>query len=78
MFPKLKQSGRLKDVLNHSMLQEESVERVETYKYLGVVFDSQLEREYTLCAEKRLMKTCCLRQLSFFGVSSGSWVCNLL
>ena len=52
MFPKLKQSGRLKDVLNHSMLQEESVERVETYKYLGVVFDSQLEREYTLCAEK--------------------------
>ena len=44
MFPKLKQcilaSGRLKDIQNQSTLQEESVERVETYKYLGVVFDS--------------------------------------
>ena len=33
-------SGRLKDVPNQSALQGEAVERIETYKYLGVVSGS--------------------------------------
>ena len=46
MFLKLKRYvltlERIKDVPSQSTLKEKAVERVETYKYLGVVFDRKL------------------------------------
>ena len=45
MFPKRKRCalilGKIKDAPNLVNIKGEAVERVDTYKYLGVVFDSK-------------------------------------
>ena len=49
------------------------MERVETYKYLGVVFDSKLnwKENINLVLKKVNMRRYCLRKLRYFGVNSG-------
>ena len=53
-------------------IKGEAVERVETYKYLGVVFDSKLNwKENTNSVLKKVnMRMYCLRKLRSFGVNS--------
>ena len=54
----------------------ESVERVETYKYLGVVFDSKLNWKENINTVLKRVNTrmYCLRKLRSFGVNSGKLV----
>jgi len=55
MFPKRKRCasilGRIKDAPKPVYIKGEAVERVDTYKYLGVVFDRRLnwKESITLC-----------------------------
>ena len=52
------------------------MERVETYKYLGVVFDSKLNWKENINSVLRKVNTrmYCLRKLRSFGVNSGMLV----
>ena len=49
------------------------MERVETYKYLGVVFDSKLnwKENFNVVLKKVNTRVYCLRKLRSFGVNSG-------
>ena len=71
MFIKLKRCvltlGGIKDVPNQSTLhfKGEAMERVETYKYLGVVFDSKLncKENINLMLKKMNTRMYCLKKL---------------
>ena len=54
-------------------IKGEAVERVETYKYLGVVFDSKLnwKENINLVLKKVNTRMYCLRKLRSFRVNSG-------
>ena len=54
-------------------IKGETVERVETYKYLGVVFDSKLNWNENINSVLKKVNTrmYCLRKLRSFGVNSG-------
>ena len=54
-------------------IKGEAVERVETYKYLGVVFDSKLNWKENINSVLKKVDTRmhCLRKLRSFGVNSG-------
>ena len=51
-------------------IKEEAVERVETYKYVGVVFDSKLNWKENMNSVLNTVKLrmYCLRKLTSFGV----------
>ncbi|WP_419619893.1 alkylated DNA repair protein domain-containing protein, partial [Thiolapillus sp.] len=57
-------------------IKGEAVERVETYKYLGVVFDSKLNWKENINSVLKKVNTrmYCLRKLRSFGVNSGMLV----
>ena len=57
-------------------IKGETVERVETYKYLGVVFDSKLNWKENINSVLKKVNTrmYCLRKLRSFGVNSGMLV----
>ena len=57
-------------------IKGEAVERVETYKYLGVVFDSKLNWKENINSVLTKVNTrmYCLRKLRSFGVNSGMLV----
>ena len=61
-------------------IKGEAVERVETYKYLGVVFDSKLNWKENINSVLKKVNTrlYCLRKLRSFGANSGMLVifCN--
>ena len=79
MFLRLKRCvltlGRIKDV-PRTYIKGEAVERVETYKYLGVVFDSKLNWKENINSVLKKVNTrmYCLRKLRSFGVNSGMLV----
>ena len=52
------------------------MERVETYKYLGVVFDTKLNLKENINSVLKKVNTrmYCLRKLRSFGVNSGMLV----
>ena len=52
-------------------IKTEAVERVETHKYFGVVFDSKLiwKENISSVLKKVSLRIYCLRKLRFFGVS---------
>ena len=54
-------------------IKGEAVERVETYKYLGVVFDSKLNWKENISSVLKKVNTrmYCLKKLRTFGVNSG-------
>ena len=54
-------------------IKEEAVERVETYKYFCVVFDSRLNWKENINSVLKKVNTrmYCLRKLRSFGVNSG-------
>ena len=54
-------------------MKGEAVERVETYKYLGVVFDSKLNWKENIDSvlKEENTRMYCLRKLRSFGVNSG-------
>ena len=54
-------------------IKGEAVGRVETYKYLGVVFDSKLNWKDSINSVLKKVNTrmYCLRKLRSFGVNSG-------
>ena len=63
------------------------MERVETYKYFGVVFDSKLNWKENINSVLKKMNTrmYCLRKLRSFGVNSGvlvtlynAVICNII
>ena len=66
--------GRIKDAPNQStlMIKGEAVERVDTYKYLGVVFGSKLnwKANITFVLKKVNSTRYCMRKLRSFGVNS--------
>ena len=53
-------------------IEGEAVERVVTYKYLGVVFDSKLNWKENINSvlKKVNSRMCCMRKLRSFGVNS--------
>ena len=57
-------------------IKGEAVERVETYTYLGVVFDSKLNWKENINSvlKKENTRVYCLRKLRSFGVNSGMLV----
>ena len=57
-------------------MKGEAVERVETYKYLGVVFDSKLNWKENIDSvlKEENTRMYCLRKLRSFGVNSGTLV----
>ena len=57
-------------------IKEEAVERVETYKYLDVVFDSKLNWKENINSVLKKVNTrmYCLRKLRSFGVNLGMFV----
>ena len=57
-------------------IKGEAVERVETYKYLGVVFGSKLHWKENINSVLKRVNTgmYCLRKLRSFGVNSGMLV----
>ena len=57
-------------------IKGEAVERVETYKYLGVVFDSKLNWKENINSVLKEVNTrmYCLRKLKSFGINSGMLV----
>ena len=57
-------------------IKDEAVERVETYKYLGVVFDSKLNLKENINSvlKKVNTKMYCLRKLRYFADNSGMLV----
>ena len=57
-------------------IKGEAVEKVETYKYLGVVFNSKLnwKEQINLVLKKVNIRMYCLRKLRSFGVNSGMLV----
>ena len=62
-------------------IKGEAVERVDTYKYVGVVFDSKLNwKEINSVLKKVNSRMYCMRQLRSFGVNSNMLVtfCNAL
>ena len=54
------------------MIKGEAVERVDTYKYLGVVFDSKLnwKENITFVLKKVNLRRYCMRKVRSFGVNS--------
>ena len=54
----------------------EAVEKIETYKYMGVVFDSKLNLKENINSVLKKVNTrmYCLRKLRSFGVNSGMLV----
>ena len=68
-------------------IKGEAVVRVETYKYLGVVFDSKLNWKENINSVLKKVNTTmyCLRKLRYFGVNLGMLVtfhnaviCNII
>ena len=68
-------------------IKGEAAKRVETYKYLGVLFDSKLNWKENISSvlKKVNMRKYCLRKLRSFGVTSGMLVtfynaviCNII
>ena len=57
-------------------IKGEAVERVETFKYLGVVFDSELNWKDNMNSVLKKVNTrmYCLKKLRCFGVNSGMLV----
>ena len=57
-------------------IKGEAMERVDTYKYLGVVFDTKLNWKENINAvlKKVNSRMYCMRKLRSFGVNSGMWV----
>ena len=75
MFLKLKRrelTGKNQRCPKPVYIKGEAVERVETYKYLGVVFDSKLnwKENNNSMLKKVNMRMYCLRKLRSFGVSN--------
>ena len=78
MFPKRTRCalilGRIKDAPNQStlMVKGEAVERVDTDKYLGVVFDNKLNWKENINSvlKKVNSRMYCMRKLRSFGVKS--------
>ena len=78
MFPKRKRCvlilGRIKDAPNQStlMIKGEAVERVDTDKYLGVVFDNKLNWKENINSvlKKVNSRMYCMRKLRSFEVNS--------
>ena len=57
----------------HSMIHDEPVVIVNTYKYLGTIFDSQLkwDKNTDVIVKRGQQRLCLLRKLNSFGVGSG-------
>ena len=57
-------------------IEEEALKKVETYQYLGVVFDSKLnwEKNTNSVLQKVNSRTYCLRKLRSFGVNSDMFI----
>ena len=53
-------------------IKGEAVERIDTYKYLGIVFDSKLNWKENINSvlKKENSKMYCMRKLKSFGVNS--------
>ena len=76
MFLKLKRCvltfGDIKDVCPKPVyIKREAVDRVETYKYLGMVFDSKLKwkENFNFVLKKVNLRMYCLRKLISFRVN---------
>ena len=68
----LEKNSNYEDALYHSRLKGEAVERADTYKYLGVMFDIKLNwKENIKSVLKKLnSRMYCVRKLRSFGVNS--------